>query len=400
MKRPKRLSATFVNTVNVPGRYGDGRGGHGLSLLVKPTSTGGFSKSWAQRIRFDGRAANVGLGAYPVVTLARARQKALANARIVSEGRDPRDRAGRAPTFEQAVETVIGIHADNWQDGGKSAAQWRASLRDYAVPKIGTKRVDRISTADVMDVLLPIWSTKRETARRVRQRIGAVMKWAVAQGYREDNPAGDAISAALPKNSVRRQHQRALPHSQVAEALGRVRASKAHRATVLAFEFLVLTACRSGEVRGARWDEVDDAATTWTVPPARMKAKLEHRVPLSDRAVAVLDDAREIADKSGLVFPSPTGRVLSDSTLSKLLRELGIGAVPHGFRSSFRDWAAERTEVPREVCELALAHVNSDRVEAAYRRSDLFERRRELMAAWAAYVTKIGTRGLVGMSGD
>ena len=255
------------------------------------------------------------------------------------------------------------------------------------MPKIGSKRVDRISTADVMEVLLPIWSTKRETARRVRQRIGAVMKWAVAQGYREDNPAGDAISAALPKNSVRRQHQRALPHAQVPEALGRVRASKAHRATALAFEFLVLTACRSGEVRGARWDEVDDAAATWTVPSERMKAKLEHRVPLSRPAVAVLDQARELSDRSGLVFPSPTGRVLSDSTLSKLLRELGMGAVPHGFRSSFRDWAAERTNVPREVCELALAHVNSDRVEAAYRRSDLFERRRQLMAEWASYVT-------------
>ena len=386
MKRPKRLSATFVNTVNVPGRYGDGRGGHGLSLLVKPATHGGFSKSWAQRIRLDGKAANVGLGAYPVVTLARARQKALANARIVSEGRDPRDQAGRAPTFEQAVETVIEIHAENWKDGGKSAAQWRASLRDYAVPKIGSKRVDRMTTADVMEVLLPIWSTKRETARRVRQRIGAVMKWAVAQGYREDNPAGDAISAALPKNSVRRQHQKALPHAQVGEALARVRASRAHRATELAFEFLVLTACRSGEVRGARWVEVDEAAATWTVPPARMKAKLEHRVPLCERAVAVLDEAREIADRSGLVFPSPTGRVLSDSTLSKLLRELGIGAVPHGFRSSFRDWAAERTDVPREVCELALAHVNSDRVEAAYRRSDLFERRRELMQEWADYL--------------
>ena len=321
-----------------------------------------------------------------MVTLARARQKALANARIVSEGRDPRDRASRAPTFEQAVETVIAIHAENWKDGGKSAAQWRASLRHYAVPKIGARRVDRISTADVMEVLLPIWSTKRETARRVRQRIGAVMKWAVAQGYREDNPAGDAISAALPKNSVRRQHQKALPHAQVAEALGRVRASKAHRATALAFEFLVLTACRSGEVRGARWDEVDDAASTWTVPTARMKAKLEHRVPLSSHAVAVLEQAREIADRSGLVFPSPTGRVLSDSTLSKLVRELGIGAVPHGFQSSFRDWAAERTDVPREVCELALAHVNSDRVEAAYRRSDLFDRRRELMQAWSDYL--------------
>ena len=172
-----------------------------------------------------------------------------------------RDSASRAPTFEK----VIGIHGKNWKDGGKSAAQWRASLWDNAVPKMGAKRVDRITTADVMEVLLPIWSTKPETARRVRQRIGAVMKWAVAQGHREDNPAGDAISAALAKNSERRQHHRALPHVQVAAALERVRAAKAHRATALAFEFLVLTACRSGEVRGARWNEVDDAAR----PPAR-----------------------------------------------------------------------------------------------------------------------------------
>ena len=238
-----------------------------------------------------------------------------------------------------------------------------------------------------MAVLLPIWSTKRETARRARQRIGAVMKWAVAQGYRDDNPAGDAISAALPRNNVRRQHQKALPHAQVAGALARVRSSGAHRATALAFEFLVLTACRSGEVRSAQWDEVDDAAATWTVPPSRMKAKREHRVPLSAHAVAVLDEVRGLSDPSVLVFPSPTGRVLSDSTLSKLLRELGVGAVPHGFRSSYRDWAAERTDVPREVCELARAHVNSDHVEAAYRRNDLFERRRDLMQDWAEYLS-------------
>ncbi len=161
-----------------------------------------------------------------------------------------------------------------------------------------------------------------------------------------------------------------------------MRTSKARRATALSFEFLVLIACRSGEVRGARWDEVDDDAATWTVPPKRMKAKLEHRVPLSPRAVAMLDEAREIADEGGLLFPSPTGRVLGDSTLSKLLRELDIGAVPHGFR----DWAAERTE----VCELALAHVNSHRVEAAYRRSDLFERRRKLMEDWSDYLSPDG----------
>ena len=387
MKRPARLSATFVKTINTPGRYGDGRGGHGLSLLVKPASVGGFSKAWAQRIRLHGKPANIGLGAFPVVSLATARNKALANAKAIAEGRDPRAGSNRIPTFEQAVETVIAIHAANWKNGGKSADQWRASLRDYALPIIGSKRVSAITTADVMRVLLPIWSTKRETATRVRQRIGAICKWAIAQGYREDNPAGDAISAALPKNSVRRQHQRALPHAEVAGALATIRATRAHGSTILAFEFLVLTASRSGEVRGARWTEVDRADATWTIPASRMKAKLEHRVPLPERALEILDEARPLADASGLIFPSPTGRMLSDATISKLLREQGIAAVPHGFRSSFRDWTAECSDAPREVCEIALAHVNSDRVEAAYRRSDLFEKRRELMRGWADYLT-------------
>ena len=327
----------------------------------------------------------VGLGGYPVVTLAAARTKALENARAVAEGRDPRRRTQRAPTFARACETVIAIHAQNWK-GGKNERQWRASLRDYAMPKLARKRVDAITTADVMGVLLPIWSTKRQTARRVRQRIGAVMKWAVAQGHREDNPAGDAISAALPSNRVPPQHQRALPHAEVGAALARVRDSGAYLGTKLAFEFLVLTAGRSGEVRQARWAEIDRAGAVWTIPDGRMKAGRDHPVPLAPRALQVIDEAARLFDGDGLVFPSPTGRVLNHSTMTKLLHDLGIDAVAHGFRSSFRDWAAECTDAPREVCEIALAHVNSDRVEAAYRRSDLFERRRTLMDDWAAYI--------------
>ena len=384
-KRPRRLCATFVRNVSTPGRYGDGHGGHGLSLLVRRAACGGLSKSWAQAIRPNGRTTSVGLGGYPVVTLARARERALENARTVAEGRDPRRRVQRAPTFAQACETVIAIHAQNWK-GGKNERQWRASLRDYALPKLARKRVDAINTADVMAVLLPIWSTKRQTARRVRQRIGAVMKWAVAQGHREDNPAGDAISAALPNNRVPPKHQRALPHAEVGTALARVRGSGAYVGTKLAFEFLVLTASRSGEVRQARWEEIDRDGAVWTIPGERMKTAREHRVPLPPRALDVLAAAAHLFEGDGLVFPSPTGRVLNHSTMTKLLGDLGIDAVAHGFRSSFRDWAAECTDVPREVCELALAHVNSDRVEAAYRRSDLFDRRRVLMADWAAYV--------------
>ena len=349
------------------------------------TSGGSTVRRW---YRAHGKRRDLGLGSFPLVTLAEARQLAFDNRKLARAGGDPAAlRSGRAvPTFAEAAETVIEIHAAGWKDGGKSEKQWRASLRDYAMPMLGRRRVSEITTADVMAVLLPIWSDKHETARRVRQRIGAVMKWGVVQGYRNDNPAGDAIGAALPRNGVVRKHQRALPHAEVGAALAKVRASSAYAATMLCFEFLTLCAVRSGEARLARWGEIVLEAAMWTVPAERMKGKREHRVPLSGRALEVLHEARELADGSGWVFPSPTGKALSDSTLSKLCRENDIGCVPHGMRSSFRDWAAECSDAPREVCELALAHVNSDRVEAAYRRTDLFERRRKLMDDWARYI--------------
>ncbi|WP_420611900.1 tyrosine-type recombinase/integrase [Candidatus Spongiisocius sp.] len=384
MKRPRILSAAFVRTVNQPGRYGDGRGGYGLSLLVKPRSNGRLSKTWSQRVRLHGRVTNIGLGAYPIVSLSEARKKALANRRTIEKGLDPR--GSRIPTFSQAAEKVIAMHAAGWKPGGKSEGQWRSSLSTYVYPRLGDVAVDRVSTADVMACLVPIWHTRPETARRIRQRIGAVMRWAIAQGYRADNPAGDAITAALPSNTGRRRHHRALPHADVAASITTIRASAAYPTTVLAFEFLVLTACRSGEVRGALWDEINLDAATWTIPDSRMKSARPHRVPLPEEALDLLAEAERFRDRSGLVFPSPTGRELSDTTLSKLLRENGIPAVPHGYRSSFRDWAAELTDTPREICELALAHVNSDRVEAAYRRSDLFDHRRQLMQRWANYL--------------
>ena len=384
MTRPKTLSATFIKTIRVPGRYGDGRGGYGLSLLVRPTSTGRLSKTWSQRLRIAGQPFNIGLGAYPVVTLAEARQAALENRRAVARGRDPR--RGGVPTFAAAVEAVIAIHAAGWRDGGKNEQQWRASLGTYVLPQLGRTPIDRITTAEVLAVLVPIWSAKPETARRVRRRIRAVMRWAIAEGYRDDDPAGEAIGAALPRNGGPPTHHRALPHAEVGAALAQARAAEGWPAPKLALEFLTLTASRSGEVRGAHWDEIDRASATWTVPAARMKAGRPHRVPLSERALAVLDAARDLSDGSGLVFPSVRGLQLPDSALSKLLRDLDVPAVPHGMRSSFRDWAAECTDAPREVCELALAHINSDRVEAAYRRSDLFERRRALMHEWAAYL--------------
>ncbi|MDE0473776.1 MAG: tyrosine-type recombinase/integrase [Gammaproteobacteria bacterium] len=386
IRRPYRLSARFVATVREPGRYGDGRGSGGLSLLVKRTARGDLAKSWAQRIQVDGRARNLGLGVWPHVSLAEARRKCVLNLVARSRGELLTGRERTVPTFGEAAQKVLAIHATGWKPGGRSEADWRWTLDNYAMPKLGRRPVDRITAADVMAVLVPIWNEKRVTARKVRQRIGAVMRWAVAQGYREDNPAGDAIGAALPKTGVRPRHLAALPYGEVAGAVAIVRGSGADPATVLAFEFLVLTACRSAEVRGARWKEMDLEGREWRIPPNRMKTAREHRVPLSTRALAVLGEAKPLADGSGLVFPSATGRKHSRAVLSNLARQLEIGAVPHGFRSSFRDWAAECTDAPREVCELALAHVNTNAVEAAYRRTDLFERRRELMEAWAVFL--------------
>ena len=236
-------------------------------------------------------------------------------------------------------------------------------------------------------VLAPIWHEKPETARRVRQRIGAVMQWAVAMEYRAENPC-DRVAATLGRQRDVVRHMRALPHAEVASAVATVRASRATTAAKLAFECLVLTAARSGEVRLARWKEIDLEADVWTVPAERMKANREHRVPLSTRAAAILEAARALGNGSDLVFPSPRAKPLSDMTLSKLLKEQGIQAVPHGFRSSFRDWASEETNYPREVVEAALAHQVKDKVEAAYARSTLFERRRRLMGHWAAYLTE------------
>ena len=247
--------------------------------------------------------------------------------------------------------------------------------------------MDRINTADVMSVLLAddLWNQKRETARRVRQRIGQVMKWAVAQGYREDNPAGDAIGAALPKNGGRRKHFKALPHAEVAGALAKVRNSRAWTGTKLAIQFMVYTASRPGETRLATWDEIDLATATWTIPGKRMKGGRQHRVPLSPKALQVLTEAREIQDNTGLIFPSVTGKAMVNVTMTKLLRDLGIAAVSHGFRSSFRVWCGD-VGVDRELAERALAHVVRDQVERAYARGTMFARRVEVMRQWGTYV--------------
>ena len=247
--------------------------------------------------------------------------------------------------------------------------------------------MSEVTRADVVETLAPVWHRSPTTARRLRQRLHAVMEWAVAMEYRADNPC-DRVEQVLGRQRESVEHMQALPHREVAAAVAAVRRAGVRPVVKLAFEFLVLTAARSGEVRGARWTELDPAGRLWTVPAGRMKANREHRVPLCGRAVELVRAARGLGDGGPLVFAGARGRPLKDEALSRPLKDLAIGAVPHGFRSSFRDWASEETDHPREVVEAALAHVVRNRVEAAYARSDLFERRRRLMDDWADYLAR------------
>ena len=385
-KRP--LTAAFVKGVRHSGKpYGPDKyiDEHGLILRVMLSG----SKQWIWRGTIQGKRRDLGLGSYPYVSLSEARQKAFDYRKLARAGGDPAAlRSKRAvPTFREALESVLEIHSPGWKDGGKSEKQWRASLKTYAFPRIGDKRVNEIDTADVMNVLLPIWTKKAETARRIRQRIGAVMKWAIAQRYRQDNPAGEALGAALPKNAGNVKHFRAVPYSEVGAAIQKVRESDAGVTAKLLFEFITLCACRSGEARKTQWSEIDFEAANWIIPASRMKAGKEHRVPLSARAIEILREAESVR-QNDYVFPSSTGRVLSDGTLTKLARSLEISGTVHGMRSAFRDFASERTNTPHAVMEAALAHTIKNRAEAAYARSDLLERRRELMQIWANYISE------------
>lgn len=383
----KALSAVFVRQVVEPGRYADG---NGLFLMVQPSGT----KSWVQRLTIRGKRKDIGLGGTGYVSLAQARERALENKKLARAGGDPlqaKREAQAVLTFAEASHKVHEMHEPTWRNK-KHAAQFINTLETYAFPKMGSTKVADITTADVLEVLQPIWLEKPETARRVRQRIGTVMKWAVAQGWRQDNPA-ENIGQALPKHKGTKQHRKALPYDQVAECIAAVHASKAWSATKLALEFIVLTAARSGEVREARWNEIEfqngEASTsaTWALPAKRMKMSRPHRIPLSGRALEILHEAKALRGSSGLVFPSMRDKPLSDMTLSKLVKELGFDADVHGFRTSFRTWAQEQTNFPREVAEAALAHVVKDKSEAAYARSDVFEKRRKMMAAWSNYLS-------------
>jgi integrase len=393
MARPeKRLTARAVETIKKPGLRADGGG-----LYLHVTRNG--AKSWIFRWKRAGRLRDMGLGPVQTISLAEAREAALACRKCVYAGGDPIEQrkaarqrarldAATTMTFRQAAEAYIASHKAGWRNP-KHAAQWPSTLGAYVYPIFGALPVQAVDVGLVMRALEPIWTTKPETAGRVRGRIESVLDWATARGYRQgENPARwrGHLENLLPKKSkVRRvEHHAALPYAEIGTFIAELQQQEGVAARAL--EFAIVTAARTGEVIGAAWPEIDLEGRLWVIPGGRMKAGKEHRAPLSEPALAVLKEMEKVRE-SDFVFPGgKSRRPISNMAMAMTLRRMDRGDLTvHGFRSSFRDWAAERTGFPAEVAEMALAHTVSDKVEAAYRRGDLFQKRRQLMDAWARF---------------
>ena len=409
-RQQNRLSALQVKNLTKPGLYGDGGG-----LTLQITTTG--SKSWLFRYMVAGKPFGMGLGPAHTVSLAEARQKALDARKQLIEGINPLVAkkqnqiaaalaAAKMMTFDQCAEAYIQAHRAGWKNA-KHGDQWTNTLKTYASPVFGHLPVAEIDTGLVVKCLAPIWETTTETASRLRGRIESVLGWATTSGYRTgENPARwkdhlDNLLATISKAS-RTKHHPSLPWERVGSFMLALRAREGVSARAL--EFAILTACRSGEVRGARWDEIDTARKVWTIPAERMKASREHEVPLSNAALSLLE---ALPRNSEIVFAGTKGQPLSDMSLTAVIRRMngdekpvwidahGDGVTVHGFRSTFRMWAAETTNYPREVAEHALAHQLPDMVERAYQRGSQFTKRAALMADWAVHCSAVPTDAVV-----
>jgi integrase len=382
-----KLTALKIRSLTEPGRYSDG---DGLFLEIN----GKGAASWILRVQNNGKRQDIGLGSSKSVSLKDARDAAFATRQKIAQGIDPvserKQERQAIPTFRKAAEQVHEEHQKAWKNG-KHQDQWIATLKTYAFPKMGDVLVNDIEGPLIRDALAPIWLSKPETARRVRQRIGTVLDWSYAKGFRATEAPMRSLSKGLPRQPKKNQHFAALPYSAVPAFLGKL----GERESVgrVALEALVLTAVRSGEIRGATWPELDLEAALWTVPARRMKMGRAHTVPLSPEAVAVFQRARKFkVGASDLVFPGQNSKkALSDMTLLKILRDMDLKVTVHGFRSAFRDWVAEQTDYAGEIAEAALAHTVSNKVEAAYRRTDFLDKRRLLMREWSKYCKNAAT---------
>ena len=383
MKSRHRLTSAFVTRASEPGCFYDGPRSQGLALIVRATKSGGVTRRYVQRLRINGKPTMRAIAHADEIGLAEARAKALENWLAVREGRAlQRHRStSTAPTFEALAQRVIAANKSPW--AANTLASWQRSLKLHAYPAIGRQPVDRITTADLLEFVGPLVTTLPGTARQIVPRLRKIFDHAIAHRHCSENPV-NALRGALPKPAKSIEHSKALPHREVRAALDAIRACDEFEALRLLAQFVVLTAVRGGEARGAVWSEIDIEQRTWTIPPSRMKSRREHVVPLSDQAIAVLEQARTIG-ASEFVFERDAGKPVNAKTLSELLRGLNIGAVMHGFRSSFRDWAGE-TGQPRDVAEACLAHAFGSSTERAYARSSLLARRREVMQAWADYI--------------
>lgn len=391
-RKAKELTALEVSRLKVIGHHAVG-GVAGLYLYVLGTG----ARSWVLRTMIGDKRRHMGLGGFPEVPLARAKEKARSAKDAIAQGVDPiaqrttlasslRAQQATQKTFEEAAQAYIEAHGESWKNA-KHRAQWSATLKTYVYPQMGFLQVNDITQEHVLTVLEPIWKAKTETATRLRGRIESVLDWATVRKYRTgENPARwkghlDKLLPA-PGKIQKVEHHRALPFDQMPEFMGQLNGKAGVAARAL--EFAIFCAARSGEVRGATWAEIDMQHGVWTVPAERMKAGREHRVPLSPAAQRILRSIPK-NDESSLVFSAANGRPLSDMSLTAVLRRMSVDAVPHGFRSTFRDWAGEVSNYPRDVAELALAHVLENKVEAAYRRGDALDKRRNMMDDWATY---------------
>ena len=376
-----KLTATAVTAaLKKPGRHGDG---DGLFLQVTQAGTG----SWVLRVQKGGKRRDIGLGSAKKVTLSLARDRADEARKQIETGLDPvkeRKKAAGIPTFREAAVLVHGEHKKTWANG-KHQDQWIKTLETYAYPAVGDLLVSAVDAPAVRDLLAPIWNDKQETAKRVLQRVCTVLDWATAKAYRPTEISRRSILKGLPPQRRKAAHFAAMPYADVPAFVERLQEKETW--SRLALEAAILTAARSGEIRGATWDEIDLEKGLWSIPASRMKAKRPHVVPLSKPAVRVFRRAAElrVAGSKYIFQGGRPHKAMSDMTLTKLLRDLNLDVTAHGFRSSFRDWVSEKSHFSGELAEAALAHAVKDKTEAAYRRGDLLEKRHKLMDAWGAY---------------